>query len=249
MSSITIDQLKAALDLLGVDYSGITFQVIGAEPDPVTPTPQPTTNVFPHKITFENSSDQGNGSAAILFRTLKDGDIIAVSANGEQARKGTPYKGCPVFILSKSGNEYSRPLVFVITDKSGIVYTVKSSDSATPSTPSNNEFDHSETYTSYGVRNGGRQAWRISKGGDELGAGPIKFVFASGKSFIVKNPLKNCRDQENCSRNSKADMYGFVYKPGIGPNGEGDDDTGTSHGGIYLHAPYGDSSKEVTMYW
>ena len=44
-------------------------------------------------------------------------------------------------------------------------------------------------------------------------------------------------------------MYGFVFKPGIGPNGDGDSDTGTSHGGIYLHAPYGDSSKQVTVYY
>jgi len=110
-------------------------------------------------------------------------------------------------------------------------------------------YQQSSTYTSYGVRNQGRQAWRIPRSGKDLGSGPIKFAFSSGKTFIVKNPLKNCRDQENCSRNSKAAMYGFVYKPGIGPNGEGDDNTGTDHGGIYLHAPFGDSSKTVTMYW
>ena len=116
-----------------------------------------------------------------------------------------------------------------------------------PTTPG--EYKNKATYTSYGVRNGGRQAWRIPKGGDELGGGPVKFVFSSGKNFTVKNPLKNCRDQESCSRNSRAPMYGFVYKPGIGPNGDGDDNTGTSHGGIYLHAPYKDMSKTVTMYW
>ena len=44
-------------------------------------------------------------------------------------------------------------------------------------------------------------------------------------------------------------MYGFVFKPGIGANGEGDNDTGTSHGGIYLHAPYGDKSNTVTLWY
>ena len=138
----------------------------------------------------------------------------------------------------------------IITTADGQTYTATGSSGEAPAGPTPaGDYEHKATYTSYGVRNGGRQAWRIPKSGKGLGPGPIKFVFASGKTFIVKNPLRNCRDQENCSRNSKAVMYGFVYKPGIGPNGEGDNDTGTSHGGIYLHAPYGDGSKTVTMYW
>ena len=215
------------------------------------PPPDPV-KVFPHKITFENDSDQGNGAAAILFRTLTDGAVSSVIVNGELARKGVPYKGCPVFLMSKPGQEYSRPLRMIITTADGQTYYATggagSNDSGAADSPTG-DYEHKATYTSYGVRNGGRQAWRIPKSGKDLGSGPIKFVFASGRVFIVKNPLKNCRDQENCSRNSKAEDYGFVYKPGIGPNGEGDNDTGTSHGGIYLHAPYGDGSKTVTMYW
>ena len=111
------------------------------------------------------------------------------------------------------------------------------------------DWKNKATYTSYGVRNGGRQAWRISGKGPSFGPA-IKFVFASGKTFTVTDTSKNCRDnQETCNRSSSSDMYGFVFKPGIGPNGEGDDNTGTSHGGIYLHAPYGDSSKTVTLYY
>lgn len=111
------------------------------------------------------------------------------------------------------------------------------------------DFKNKATFTSYGVRNGGRQAWRISGKGPSFGE-PVKFVFSSGKTFTVKDTDKNCRDREDtCERDSKAEMYGFVFKPGIGPNGEGDSDTGTSHGGIYLHAPYGDSSKTVTLYY
>lgn len=111
------------------------------------------------------------------------------------------------------------------------------------------DFKNKATYTSYGVRNGGRQAWRIAGKGPSFGE-PVKFVFSSGKSFTVKDTDKNCRDREDtCERDSKAEMYGFVFKPGIGPNGDGDSDTGTSHGGIYLHAPYGDSSKTVTLYY
>jgi len=110
------------------------------------------------------------------------------------------------------------------------------------------EYNSKESYNSYGVRNG-RQAWRINKKGTSFGPGPIKFVFSSGKEFTVANTSKNCRDQASCSRNSSAPMYGFVYKPGIGPNGEGDSDTGTSHGGVYLHAPWKDSSTSVTIYY
>jgi len=108
-------------------------------------------------------------------------------------------------------------------------------------------YKNQTTYTSYGVRNG-RQAWRIANKGPEFGQ-PIKLVFSSGKEFTVKDTSKNCRDQPSCSRNSKAAMYGFVFKPGIGPNGEGDSDTGTSHGGVYLQAPWGDDSKTVTIHY
>jgi len=216
-----------------------------------TDTPPPAgLKPFPYTVSWENDSDQGNGAACILFRTLKDTDVVAVTVNNEVARKGKSYKGCPVFLMSKSGPQYVRPLKMVIKMASGANYSFISG-ATTPGTPDkpSEGYTHSATYTSYGVRNGGRQAWRIPKSGKDLGAGPIKFTFSSGKTFIIKNPLKNCRDQENCSRNSKAAMYGFVYKPGIGPNGEGDNDTGTSHGGIYLHAPYKDTSKTVTMQW
>ncbi len=38
----------------------------------------------------------------------------------------------------------------------------------------------------------------------------------------------------NTSKNYR-ESDGFVFKPGIGPNGEGSDNTGTAHGGVYLH--------------
>lgn len=111
------------------------------------------------------------------------------------------------------------------------------------------DFKNKAIYTSYGVRNGGRQAWRIPKKGPEFGK-TAKAVFSNGDSFVVPDTSKNCRDnQETCERDKSSKMYGFVFKPGIGPNGEGDDDTGTSHGGVYLHAPYGNGSKQVTFYY
>jgi hypothetical protein len=95
----------------------------------------------------------------------------------------------------------------------------------------------SATFTSYGVRNGGRQAWRISQKGPAFGK-KIKVVFSNGHTVYVNNTSQNYRERD-----------GFVFKPGIGPNGEGISDTGTSHGGVYLHAPYGNSSKRVTFYF
>ena len=214
--------------------------------DPVTPT---KAKVFPDPITFERTSDQGNGAAAILFRSTRDGWINYVSVNGEVARKGVSYKGASVFLLLKSGDTYARPLKFVIKTNDGGLYTAVSG-SASPVDPTTG-YTNKETFTSYGERNGGRKAWRIPKRGDSLGSGPVKFVFVSGKTFTVKSTARNCRDREDtCNRDSSTDMDGFVFKPGNGrPNGEGDSDIGTAHGGIYLHAPYGDKSNTVTMYW
>ena len=99
------------------------------------------------------------------------------------------------------------------------------------------DYKKKATYTSYGTRNGGRQAWRIPKKGPEFGS-QIKVVFSDGHTVIVKDTSHNYREDD-----------GFVFKPGIGPNGEGEANTGTSHGGVYLHAPYGNSSKQVTFYY
>ena len=114
-------------------------------------------------------------------------------------------------------------------------------DTTTPATDKGTapeaEYDEKATYTSYGVRNGGRQAWRINRKGPEFGK-KIKVVFSNGHTVFVKDTAHNYREKD-----------GFVFKPGIGPNGEGDSDTGTSHGGVYLHAPYGNSSKQVTFFY
>jgi len=220
---------------------------------PVTPpvTPPSGNQIFPHAITFERSTDQGNGSAGILFRTLQAGSVTYVSVNGEVARLGVPYKGSPVFLLTKSGDQYARPLSFVIKMADGITYVAKSGiagEATGPVTPG--VYKNSKSYGYYNVANK-RQAWRIPSRGDSLGPGPVKFTFSSGKTFTIRSTAKNCRDREDtCNRDSRAAMYGFVFKPGNGaPNGEGDSDIGTSHKGIYLHAPFGDTSKSVLMQW
>lgn len=99
------------------------------------------------------------------------------------------------------------------------------------------EYKNKATYTSYGERNGGRKAWRIPKKGPEFGKA-IKVVFADGHTVFVKDTSHNYRESD-----------GFVFKPGIGPNGEGEANTGTAHGGVYLHAPYGNKSNTVTFYF
>lgn len=99
------------------------------------------------------------------------------------------------------------------------------------------EYDQQETYSSYGTRNGGRQAWRIPKKGPAFGK-KIKVVFSNGHTVYVNNTSRNYRESD-----------GFVFKPGIGPNGEGVHDTGTAHGGVYLHAPYGNRSRQATFHF
>ena len=218
---------------------------------PVTPpVVPPTTKVCTMPITFERDSDQGNGAAAILFRTLQAGSITAVSVNGEAARLGKPYKNAPVFLMSKSGDQYPRPLKFIVQTSDGQTCTAVSGSSETPSGPSNPTIGY-KNQKSYGYFNhaNGRQAWRIPENGPWFGQ-QAKVVFSSGKEFTVYDTSKNCRDQEkSCSRNSKAQMYGFVWKSGLGENGEGDSNTGTSHHGVYIHAPHGDTSKSLTIYY
>lgn len=128
--------------------------------------------------------------------------------------------------------DVSTPTTDTDTDTKTDTKTDEDTDKTTTS-----EYSHQSTYTSYGVRNGGRQAWRIPKKGPEFGR-KIKVVFSDGHTVYVNDTSHNYRESD-----------GFVFKPGIGPNGEGDSDTGTAHGGVYLHAPYNNRSKQVTFYY
>ena len=110
-------------------------------------------------------------------------------------------------------------------------------DAKVTTSPAKTEYSQKATFTSYGTRNGGRQAWRIPGKGPSFGK-QIKVVFSNGHTVYVKNTSKNYRESD-----------GFVFKPGIGPNGHGVHDTGTAHGGVYLHAPYGNRSKQVTFHF
>lgn len=98
-------------------------------------------------------------------------------------------------------------------------------------------YSNSETFTSYGVRNGGRQAWRIPESGPEY-ANKLMIVFDDGHNVYVNDTSNNYRESD-----------GFVFRPGIDDGGEGSNSTSTSHDGIYLHAPYGNNSQKATLYW
>ena len=99
------------------------------------------------------------------------------------------------------------------------------------------EYSKSETYSYYNIANGGRMAWRIPRKGPSFDSN-LKVVFSDGHTVQVKDTSKNYRESD-----------GFVFKPGIGANGEGDNNTGTAHGGIYIHAPYGNHSTKLTIYY
>jgi len=110
-------------------------------------------------------------------------------------------------------------------------------DGTTTSDSTAAEYSQKATYSSYGVRNGGRKAWRIPRKGPSFGKN-IKVVFSDGHTVLVKDTSHNYRESD-----------GFVFKPGLGPNGEGSSNTGTAHGGVYLHAPYGNRSNQVTFHY
>ena len=136
-------------------------------------------------------------------------------------------------------------LIGKLTGKSGEASSASSAASGTGapgSTPSDGTYAHSDTFQSYGVRNGGRQAWRIPNSGPHFGKS-CKVTFSDGTSVVVPDTSKNFRIQSG-------DKRGFVFKPGM-DNGFSDKerDTSTSHHGVYLHAPYGNSSKSVKFEW
>lgn len=124
-----------------------------------------------------------------------------------------------------------------VRDGSNKKATMPNQDTGTTSAkpPSTTSGNCSKDYASYGTRNGGREAWRIPRKGPEFGS-KVKVVFSNGHTVFVPNTSRNYRASD-----------GFVFKPGIGPNGEGSENTGTAHGGVYLHAPYGNHSKMVKI--
>ncbi|HBA73492.1 MAG TPA: hypothetical protein DCZ63_15255 [Geobacter sp.] len=132
---------------------------------PVEKPVQPA-KIFPHKITFERESDQGNGNGAVVyFSTLSDSEITAVSVNGEVAIKGNPWQGHPVFKLSKTGDLYTRPLKFSITYNGGF-YGVEQSPNIESPAPSGG---NSETTKPDGYANGGRGNARFKHPGSWYG--------------------------------------------------------------------------------
>jgi len=149
-------------------------------------TPVPTTEAFPHKIVFEKESDEGYGNVGIvLFPTLADADVSFVSVNGEVATKATPYRGHPVFTLSKNGGLYPLPLKFVVKTPDGKSYVASYNETA--DTPAGPTGGNSETVKPSSYGNGDRGNARFSKPGAAYGKniqvyidGALKMTVADG---------------------------------------------------------------------
>lgn len=99
-------------------------------------------------------------------------------------------------------------------------------------------FTKMETFTYYNTGDNGKHAWRIPKVGTSFGK-TIKLVFESGYTAVIPDTSKRF-----------AKKNGLIYRPGTGEKvGTITNDIQTSHGGIYLYAPVGDTSKTVTIYY
>lgn len=97
--------------------------------------------------------------------------------------------------------------------------------------------DTSQTFKTSGFANG-RQGWRIPKCGKDYSV-PIEFRFESGFTRIVDDLGKRIEDPN-----------GFLVRPGTCKQEAGDPSQNqewTSHGGMYVHAPFGDKSTELTL--
>jgi len=88
------------------------------------------------------------------------------------------------------------------------------------------------SYKYFNVGDHGRMAWRIPRKGTSFGRSFI-VQFSNGYKIRVPNSARR-----NSHRN------GFTYRPGIGSIKSG---TGTSHGGVYIYAPYGNKSTTLTI--
>ena len=208
-------------------------------------------NTFPDasQVSFEATTEKGEGAykgtAAVLFPASWAGKIESVKLGDEVAQMGVPHNGKPVFRFLKTGDQYSLPQTMTIK-AGGQTYTMMlggaSGTGAPGSIPSDGTYANSDEFKSYGVRNGGRQAWRIPKPGPHFGKS-CKITFSDGTSVVVPDTSKNFRIQSG-------DKRGFVFKPGP-DNGYSDKerDTSTSHHGVYLHAPYGNSSTSAKFEW
>jgi len=168
-------------------------------------TPPSTGKIFPHRIVFERESDEGYGVGAIvLFPSLADADVTYVSVNGEIAKKAHPYNGHPVFTLTKPGDQYLRPLKFVIKMSDGSTYT-KEGEAATPATPDTPSGGHSETVGWKGCGNPDgakcRRNFRFRHPGSYYGKTPTVYLDGA-KKLPVKDSAKR---QEGAN--------GIIWKP------------------------------------
>lgn len=98
-------------------------------------------------------------------------------------------------------------------------------------------YSRSAEYTSNGVANGGRQYWRIPQSGPKFGK-QLTAVFADGHTVVVKNTAQRYAEND-----------GFIFRPGTGSESDPNSTTWTSHKGAFLHAPFGNNSKTVKLYW
>jgi hypothetical protein len=122
------------------------------------------------------------------------------------------------------------------SDDDEAVVTAPATETPVATTPQT-EYSKHESFHYDHIANGDRMAWRIPQKGPDFGE-KLKVVFSDGHTVYVADTSNNYREDD-----------GFVFKPGIGPNGEGQDDIGTSHGGVFIHAPYGNRSTDLTIYY
>lgn len=196
------------------------------------------TTIFPDNLTFEDTTDKGEGeykgTAAVLFPAKWEGKIKTVLMNGEKAFHGESYKGRPVFRFKKAGNEYSKPLKFTIETTTGnYTYSIGSSGSSVFIPPKN-----STRYKYFNIGDGGRRAYRVTKKGTDFGKS-LKIVYDSGHVFNIPDTSKRTTDSKGC-----------IYRPGTGVRVDPvKTQEQTSHGGVYLYGPYKDNSDFATFYY
>jgi hypothetical protein len=191
-------------------------------------TPPSTGTIFPHRIVFERESDEGYGIGAIvLFPSLADADVTYVSVNAEIAKKAHPYNGHPVFTLVKPGDQYLRPLKFVIKMSDGAVYTKEGEAATPPVTPDAPSSGKTLTVKNSGQANGNRSHFRFPS--KVAAYGNFSFSFDGGKvHYVTAEQVKDGR-----------------HEPGGGVLVKSPD----NRGGTAILGEYGKTYKSCTLKW
>ena len=162
---------------------------------------------YPLKVIFDKTSDQGSGAYFGTACLIIDPGMSSVTLNGEVAFKGNQYKGKDVWRFKRVGNDYAKPLKFILTHSTGPQYSYVINEAA--ETPSGGRSETAKP-SSYGNPDGAnaRGNARFSKPGSAYGNNIQVWI----DSILKMTVADGAKRQEG--------KNGLIWKPVSDSNGK-----------------------------